>query len=213
MINAIEPIHQRWRLQANDHLNQLTKPQGSLGKLEDIARQVAGITGEVMPIFDKKAVIVMAGDHGVCEEGISAFPAEVTPQMVLNFLYGGAAVNVLARHAGADVVCVDIGVNADLEHPNLVSRKVRKGTRNMAREAALTLDEDDSGDYKQASRLWTIWWQKGYRLFATGEMGIGNTTASAAILCALTGLDAGLAVGRGTGIDDANWLHKHDRCK
>ena len=138
MIKRIEPIHQDVVKQANDHLNQLTKPQGSLGKLEDIARQVAGITGEVMPTFEKKAVIVMAGDHGVCEEGISAFPAEVTPQMVLNFLHGGAAVNVLARHAGADVVCVDMGVNADLEHPNLVSRKVRKGTRNMAREAALT---------------------------------------------------------------------------
>src|SRR3954452_13042714 len=106
VMNAIEPINHKVASQANDHLNQLTKPQGSLGKLEDIARQVAGITGEVMPTFEKKAVIVMAGDHGVCEEGISAFPAAVTPQMVLNFLYGGAAVNVLARHAGADVVCV-----------------------------------------------------------------------------------------------------------
>lgn len=207
LINAIEPIHHEVALQANDHLNQLTKPQGSLGKLEDIARQVAGITGEVMPTFEKKAVIVMAGDHGVCEEGISAFPAAVTPQMVLNFLYGGAAVNVLARHAGADVVCVDMGVNADLEHPNLVSRKVRKGTRNMAKEAALTLGETIEA-ILAGSEMVDDLVAKGYRLFATGEMGIGNTTASAAILCALTGLDAGLAVGRGTGIDDATWLHK-----
>ncbi|CAN7698581.1 nicotinate-nucleotide--dimethylbenzimidazole phosphoribosyltransferase [Paenibacillus sp. LjRoot153] len=207
LINAIEPIHHEVALQANDHLNQLTKPQGSLGKLEDIARQVAGITGEVMPTFEKKAVIVMAGDHGVCEEGISAFPAAVTPQMVLNFLYGGAAVNVLARHAGADVVCVDMGVNADLEHPSLVSRKVRKGTRNMAKEAALTLEETIEA-ILAGSEIVDDLVAKGYRLFATGEMGIGNTTASAAILCALTGLDAGLAVGRGTGIDDATWLHK-----
>jgi nicotinate-nucleotide--dimethylbenzimidazole phosphoribosyltransferase len=207
LINAIEPIHQEVALQANDHLNQLTKPQGSLGKLEDIARQVAGITGEVMPTFEKKAVIVMAGDHGVCEEGISAFPAAVTPQMVLNFLYGGAAVNVLARHAGADVVCVDMGVNADLEHPNLVSRKVRKGTRNMAKEAALTLEETIEA-IVAGSEIVDDLVAKGYRLFATGEMGIGNTTASAAILCALTGLDTSIAVGRGTGIDDATWLHK-----
>jgi nicotinate-nucleotide--dimethylbenzimidazole phosphoribosyltransferase len=207
LINAIEPIHQEVALQANDHLNQLTKPQGSLGKLEDIARQVAGITGEVMPTFEKKAVIVMAGDHGVCEEGISAFPAAVTPQMVLNFLYGGAAVNVLARHAGADVVCVDMGVNADLEHPNLVSRKVRKGTRNMAKEAALTLEETTQA-IVAGSEIVDDLVAKGYRLFATGEMGIGNTTASAAILCALTGLDTSIAVGRGTGIDDATWLHK-----
>ncbi|SDN27439.1 nicotinate-nucleotide-dimethylbenzimidazole phosphoribosyltransferase [Paenibacillus sp. yr247] len=207
IIGRIMPIHQDVVGQANDHLNQLTKPQGSLGKLEDIARQVAGITGEVMPVFDKKAVIVMAGDHGVCEEGVSAFPAEVTPQMVLNFLYGGAAVNVLARHAGAEVVCVDMGVNADLEHPSLISRKVRKGTRNMAREAALTLDETVQA-IQTGVEIVDELVEKGYRLFATGEMGIGNSTASAAILCALTGLDAGIAVGRGTGIDDAKWLHK-----
>lgn len=207
IIDSIKPVHQDVVSQANEHLNQLTKPQGSLGKLEDIARQVAGITGEVMPIFDKKAVIVMAGDHGVCEEGISAYPAEVTPQMVLNFLYGGAAVNVLARHAGAEVVCVDMGVNADLEHPNLVSRKVRKGTRNMACEAALTLDETVQAIQAGVEVVDELV-EKGYRLFAMGEMGIGNTTASAAILCALTGLDASNAVGRGTGIDDSKWLHK-----
>lgn len=207
IIDSIKPVYQDVVNQANEHLNQLTKPQGSLGKLEDIARQVAGITGELMPIFEKKAVIVMAGDHGVCEEGISAYPAEVTPQMVLNFLYGGAAVNVLARHAGAEVVCVDMGVNADLEHPNLVSRKVRKGTRNMAREAALTLDETMQAIQAGVEVVDGLV-EKGYRLFAMGEMGIGNTTASAAILCALTGLDASIAVGRGTGIDDSKWLHK-----
>lgn len=207
IIDSIKPVYQEVVNQANEHLNQLTKPQGSLGKLEEIARQVAGITGEVMPIFDKKAVIVMAGDHGVCEEGISAYPAEVTPQMVLNFLYGGAAVNVLARHAGAEVFCVDMGVNADLEHPDLVSRKVRKGTRNMAREAALTLDETVQA-IQAGVEIVDELVEKGYRLFAMGEMGIGNTTASAAILSALTGLDASIAVGRGTGIDDGKWLHK-----
>ncbi|MEW9699695.1 nicotinate-nucleotide--dimethylbenzimidazole phosphoribosyltransferase [Paenibacillus sp. SI8] len=207
IVESIKPLHQEFVNLANQHLDQLTKPPGSLGKLEDIARQVAGITGEVMPVFEKKAVIVMAGDHGVCEEGVSAFPAEVTPQMVMNFLSGGAAVNVLARHAGADVVCVDIGVNADLEHQALLSRKVRKGTRNMAREAAMTREEALQAILAGADVV-DAYVAKGYSLFATGDMGIGNTTASAAILCALTGLETGSAVGRGTGIDDARWLHK-----
>jgi len=109
------------------HVDALTKPPGSLGKLEELVIRLAGMTGNARPRFDHRAVIVMAADHGVVEEGISAFPAEVTPQMVLNFLAGGAAVNVLARHAGAGVICVDIGVNADLEHPDLLSRKIRKG--------------------------------------------------------------------------------------
>ncbi|MBD0380071.1 nicotinate-nucleotide--dimethylbenzimidazole phosphoribosyltransferase [Paenibacillus sedimenti] len=207
IVESIKPVHQEFIDLASRHLDQLTKPPGSLGKLEDIARQMAGITGEVMPEFEKKAVIVMAGDHGVCEEGVSAFPAEVTPQMVMNFLNGGAAVNVLARHAGADVFCVDIGVNADLEHPDLVARKVRKGTRNMAREAAMTHEESLQAIIEGVEVV-DDYVSKGYCLFATGDMGIGNTTASAAILCALTGLDAGFAVGRGTGIDDAKWLHK-----
>jgi len=212
VIESIKPIQHEFFELASQHLDQLTKPPGSLGKLEDIARQVAGITGEVMPVFEKKAVIVMAGDHGVCEEGVSAFPAEVTPQMVLNFLNGGAAVNVLARHAGADVVCVDIGVNADLEHPALVARKVRKGTRNMAREAAMTREEAVQAILEGAAVV-DGYVARGYSLFATGDMGIGNTTASAAILCALTGVDAGLAVGRGTGIDDERWRHKVDVVK
>jgi nicotinate-nucleotide--dimethylbenzimidazole phosphoribosyltransferase len=207
LIACIEPLNDNFVEQASKHLDQLTKPPGSLGKLEAIAKQVAGITGEVMPQFEKKAVVVMAGDHGVCEEGVSAFPAEVTPQMVLNFLYGGAAVNVLARHAGAEVVCVDIGVNADLEHPNLVSRKVKKGTSNIARTAAMTRDEAVQAILVGADIV-EVLVGRGYRLFATGEMGIGNTTPSAAILCALTGLEPEVVVGRGTGIDDEKWLHK-----
>jgi nicotinate-nucleotide--dimethylbenzimidazole phosphoribosyltransferase len=207
IIQRIEPLHNEQMELAAQHLDQLTKPPGSLGKLEDIARQVAGITGETIPVFDKKAVIVMAGDHGVCAEGISAFPAEVTPQMVLNFLNGGAAVNVLARHAGAEVVCVDIGVNADLEHPLLVSRKVKRGTDNIAQGAAMSREEAIQAILVGVEVVEHLYSQ-GYRLFATGEMGIGNTTPSAAILCALTGLDVATAVGRGTGIDDAKWLHK-----
>jgi nicotinate-nucleotide--dimethylbenzimidazole phosphoribosyltransferase len=205
--NRIKPLNEAVIAEAALHLDQLTKPPGSLGKLEVIAKQVAGITGEKIPDLTRKAVIVMAGDHGVCAEGISAFPAEVTPQMVMNFLHGGAAVNVLARQAGADVICIDIGVNADLEHPLLISRKVRKGTHNIAQGAAMTREE--------ALQAITIGWEtaeelaaQGIRLFATGEMGIGNTTPSTALLAVLAGLEVQQVAGRGTGIDDERLLHK-----
>jgi nicotinate-nucleotide--dimethylbenzimidazole phosphoribosyltransferase len=207
LIEPIQPLDQEAMEAAQLRLDSLTKPPGSLGKLEAIAKQAAGITGESMPDLSRKAVIVMAGDHGVCEEGISAFPAEVTPQMVLNFLGGGAAVNVLARQAGADVICVDIGVNADLAHPQLVARKVRKGTANIAQGAAMSREEAVAAirtGYDLVAELAA----KGTRVFATGEMGIGNTTPSAAILIALAGISPEQAVGRGTGIDDARWLHK-----
>ncbi|MGG2994827.1 nicotinate-nucleotide--dimethylbenzimidazole phosphoribosyltransferase [Paenibacillus macerans] len=186
---------------AEERLGRLTKPPGSLGKLEELAVRLAGITGETLPEFPRRTVFVMAADHGVCEEGVSAFPAEVTPQMVGNFLAGGAAVNVLARQAGADVVCVDIGVNAELSHPALVSRKVRYGTANMAKGPAMTREEAEAAVLIGA-RLVEEAASRGVRLFVTGEMGIGNTTASAAMMSALSGISPEQSVGRGTGIDD-----------
>ncbi|MCR8636553.1 nicotinate-nucleotide--dimethylbenzimidazole phosphoribosyltransferase [Paenibacillus radicis (ex Xue et al. 2023)] len=209
LLKEIKPLDQEAIAAAGRHLDQLTKPPGSLGKLEDTAQQLAGITGETITELGKKAVIVMAGDHGVCEEGISAFPAEVTPQMVLNFLSGGAAVNVLARQAGADVVCVDIGVNSDLEHPQLYSRKVRKGTRNMMRGPAMTEQEALEAIHIGINLVKELV-DDGYTLFATGEMGIGNTTASSALLAVLTGTDVAGAVGRGTGIDNDMLRHKQE---
>lgn len=209
VIGAIRPLRQEAMDAASVHLDNLTKPPGSLGKLEDMARQLAGITGEVMPDTSRKAIVVMAADHGICEEGVSAFPQEVTRQMVMNFLQGGAAVNVLARHAGAEVVCVDIGVNADLEHPALLSRKVRKGTANMAREAAMSREEALQA-IRAGVEVADMLAGQGVRVFATGEMGIGNTTASSALLSVLGGIDIRDAVGRGTGIDDARWLHKQE---
>jgi nicotinate-nucleotide--dimethylbenzimidazole phosphoribosyltransferase len=149
----------------------------------------------------------MAGDHGVCVEGVSAFPQEVTPQMVLNFLHGGAAVNVLARQAGADVVCVDIGVKSDIEHPQLVIRKVKYGTANIAAGPAMSRQEAAQAVMAGVETVNGLA-ERGYRLFATGEMGIGNTTPSAALLAALTGADVEAVVGLGTGIDEAKRLHK-----
>nr|WP_267901365.1 nicotinate-nucleotide--dimethylbenzimidazole phosphoribosyltransferase [Cohnella faecalis] len=189
------------------YLDTLTKPRGSLGRLEELAVQLAGIAGARPEAILKKAVIVMAGDHGVCEEGISAYPPEVTPQMVANFLNGGAAINVLARQAGADVYCVDIGVNADICHESLISRKVGKGTGNIARGPAMSREEALEAINHGIEVVEGLFGQ-GYRLFATGEMGIGNTTPSAAMLTVLTGIDAEQTVGRGTGIDDEGMKRK-----
>jgi len=209
VIGRVRPLDEHAVKLADIHLANLTKPPGSLGKLEAMARQLAGITGVVQPDLAKKAIIVMAADHGVCEEGISAFPAEVTPQMVMNFMSGGAAVNVLARQAGADVRCVDIGVNAELDHPDLHKRKLMYGTNNMAKGPAM----DHATTVKAmlvGIELVEELYGEGYRLFATGEMGIGNTTASSAIMAVLTGCAVEDAVGRGTGIDDARLAHKID---
>ncbi|WP_159882699.1 nicotinate-nucleotide--dimethylbenzimidazole phosphoribosyltransferase [Paenibacillus puerhi] len=208
-VSEIAPLDEAWVSKASERLDSLTKPPGSLGRLEETARQLAGMTGQLTPDLSRKAVIVMAGDHGVCEEGVSAFPAAVTPQMVLNFLSGGAAVNVLSRQTGADVVCVDIGVNADLSHPALVSRKIRMGTANMAVGPAMTRSEAEDAIAVGIELVGEMVGQ-GYRMFATGEMGIGNTTASSAILTVLGDTDPVDATGRGTGIDDERLKHKRD---
>ncbi len=207
MTAGILPLNEGAMERARQHLDQLTKPPGSLGKLEEIAVQLAGITGELAPSLGTKTVVVMAGDHGVCEEGVSAFPSEVTWQMVLNFLAGGAAVNVLARHAGANVVCVDMGINGDVEHPGLLNRKIRRGTRNMAKEAAMTREEAEAA-VKAGYELALELAEQGIGLFATGEMGIGNTTPSAAILAVFAGITSAAAAGRGTGISDQRLVRK-----
>lgn len=206
-IGMIRPFDEMAAAKARRHSDSLTKPPGSLGKLEELAAQLAGITGTLWPDLSQRAVVVMAGDHGVCEEGISAFPQEVTPQMVANFLNGGAAVNVLARATGAKVVCVDVGVASRLEHPRLISRKAVWGTANMAKGPAMTMDETLSALLAGLDTACELA-DSGILLFATGEMGIGNTTASAAIVSALTGLSPEETVGRGTGISDDGLLRK-----
>jgi len=207
LAQAITPLDEAAMKAAQVHLDQLTKPPGSLGKLEGLAVKLAGITGNVRPVFDKRSVIVMAADHGVCEEGVSAFPAEVTPQMVHNFLAGGAAVNVLARQASADVVCVDIGVNAEMSHPGLLQRKLRYGTGNMAKGPAMSREEAEAA-IRVGAEVVADAVSQGVRLFVTGEMGIGNTTASAAIMSSLTGIAPQQSVGRGTGVNDERLRHK-----
>lgn len=180
---------------------QLTKPAGALGRLEALSIQLAGITGTLRPALSPRMVIVCAGDHGVTAEGISAYPAAVTPQMVLNFLHGGAAINVLARLFGAEVQVLDVGVAADLpEHPRLRKAKVRSGTANLRREPAMRRAEAvasvEAGMAAARAAL-----ASGARVLVTGDMGIGNTTPSAAIAAVLTGLSPALVTGAGTGVD------------
>ena len=209
LCEGIEPLREEAMAAARERLDSLTKPPGSLGALERLAVRLSGMTGEMPPALGKKAVIVMAGDHGVCEEGVSAYPSAVTEQMVLNFLAGGAAVNVFAKHAGAGVVCVDMGVAATIEHPNLVAAKVAPGTANMTKGPAMTEEQAlraVSAGVELVGRLAG----EGVGLIALGEMGIGNTTAAAALTSALLGVSPDVSVGRGTGIDDAGLARKRD---
>lgn len=193
---------------AVDRLNNLTKPQGSLGVLEDIVVQLAGITGDVMPKVKNKMVIVMAGDHGVVEEGVSAAPQSVTPQMVYNFLNGGAGINVLARCAGAQVKVVDVGVaDPTLNNANLISRKVRLGTANMAKGPAMSREEAIAA-IKIGIEVAEGEIDQGINLLATGEMGIGNTTPSSAILAVYSDAALSAIVGPGVGLNDEGVLNK-----
>ena len=170
--------------------------------------QVAGVTGAALPQVNQKVVTVMAGDHGVVAEGVSAFPQAVTPQMVLNFLYEGAAINVLAKQAGARVVIVDMGVAVPMApHPNLIDKKIALGTANMAQGPAMSREQAEAAILAGASVV-EAEIAKGLDLLATGDMGIGNTTPSAAIASVFTGANPAVIVGRGTGVDDEGMERK-----
>ncbi|MBF0318766.1 MAG: nicotinate-nucleotide--dimethylbenzimidazole phosphoribosyltransferase [Nitrospirae bacterium] len=206
----IRPLKKEYFELAQKRLDILTKPQGSLGQLEHFAARLVAIYEEAMPEIPKKAVFVFAGDHGVAEEGVSAFPPEVTQQMVFNFLRGGAGINVLARHAGADVLVIDVGVNHDFKDcPGLINKKVVYGTKNIAKEPAMTRDEAIKC-INTGIDLAREYAKQGYKMFATGEMGIANTTPSSAMASVITGTPAKEVTGRGTGIEYAQLIKKID---
>ncbi|SDF24077.1 nicotinate-nucleotide--dimethylbenzimidazole phosphoribosyltransferase [Pseudonocardia oroxyli] len=205
---AIAPASAAAAAEARDRLDRMTKPRGSLGRVEDLAVRLAAIAGECPPpVPEPAAVAVFAGDHGVHAQGVSPWPQEVTAQMVGNFLAGGAVVNAFARQLGAEVCVVDVGVAAPLESdldpvPGLLPRRVRNGTADLSQGSALTRDEARRAvevGIEVARDLVAA----GNRLLVTGDMGIANTTAAAALICAVTGAAAADATGRGTGIDDA----------
>ena len=194
--------------------SRLTKPSGSLGRLEELSIQLCAITGKSRPVIYHKAVIIMAGDHGVTVEKVSAYPSEVTAQMINNFIHGGAAINVLARQTGARVIVVDVGVAQKLDYSKqglkntkFVERKVSYGTENIAHGPAMSLAQAEAAINVGIGVLEGEL-ENGLDLLATGDMGIGNTTASAAIVSAITGLSPADVTGRGTGVDDAGLRHK-----
>jgi len=189
-------------------LDSLTKPPRSLGRLEELAARVARVQGTERPSVGRKAIVLAAADHGVVAEGVSAYPQDVTWQMVANFAGGGAAINALSRSVGSDVVVYDVGVARDISDiPGIEHRKVAFGTANMAQGPAMSREECAKAvliGVETARELA----ERGYTLLGTGEMGIGNTTAAAALAAAFTGAEPETVVGRGTGVDDEGLLRK-----
>ena len=208
ILKEIKPLDSSAMAAAQSRQNSLTKPHGSLGRLEELSIQIAGIKGEATPKLEHKSVIIMAADHGVAAETVSLYPQEVTRQMVLNFLKGGAAINVLAGQIGARVIVVDMGVKGGFQPlPGLLCKMIDFGTRNMTQGPAMTrqqaIDAIESGiqavEAEMAKRL---------DIIGTGDMGIGNTTASSAIFSAISGKKPRQITGRGTGIGDKQLAHK-----
>ncbi|OGV70680.1 MAG: nicotinate-nucleotide--dimethylbenzimidazole phosphoribosyltransferase [Lentisphaerae bacterium RIFOXYB12_FULL_65_16] len=208
-IAAIKPLDEAAMQAARARQDTLTKPPGSLGVLEAVSVQLAGIAGTCPPpIPARKAVLVFAGDHGVVAQGVSAFPQEVTPQMVYNFLRGGAGINVLARQAGARVTVVDAGVAAELSSaPNFVQAKVALGTQDISVGPAMSRDQAVAA-LDAGVRAAQAEFKRGIDLLVCGEMGIGNTTPAAAIIAAVTGRKPVEIAGPGTGIDSDRLRHK-----
>lgn len=207
-IDAIQPVDQDCLSRTQGRLDRLTKPVGSLGRLEELAACYVAITGEERPSIPRAAVFTFAADHGVVTERVSAYPSAVTAQMVLNFLRGGAGVNVLAAHVGAEVRVVDIGVAHEFGPlSGLIHRKVAHGTKNFLREPAMTREQAIRA-LEVGVTLAREAVNGGIGLIGTGDMGIGNTTASAAITAVMTGEPVSAVTGRGTGIDEAGLARK-----
>ncbi len=208
IVEMIKPLDREAMVTARSRQDVLTKPQGSLGRLEELSIQLAGIQGKPIPQIRNKVIITMAGDHGVVAEKVGNWPQEVTAQMVYNFLSGGAGINVIARRVGARIVVVDMGVATELEPtPKLLSRKIALGTQNMTKGAAMS-NEQAVRAVETGIEVVTTEVAKGLDIVGIGDMGIGNTTASSAICAVMTGEPIAEVTGRGTGISNAQLTHK-----
>ena len=205
LVAAVVTLDGRQAVAARQRLDSLTKPRGSLGRLEELAAQVVVITGDPMPRIDAPVIFTLAGDHGVATEGVSAYPQAVTAQMVENFARGGAGVNVLARHVGARVIVADVGVAGPLAADlGIVHCRVAAGTRSITAGPAMARSEALEAIAAGAALVESA----APDCVGTGEMGIGNTTAASALTAALTGADPGMVTGRGTGVTDEVWVRK-----
>ncbi|MCL6528133.1 MAG: nicotinate-nucleotide--dimethylbenzimidazole phosphoribosyltransferase [Thermaceae bacterium] len=204
----IQPIEEQWLEAARQRQNRLTKPPGSLGRLEEVGVWLAAIQKTLKPRLDWGTVVVCAADHGIAAEGVSAYPSEVTRQMVHNFLAGGAAINQIAGACQAKVYVLDVGVRGELpEHERLITAKRRLGSGNIALEPAMSRSEaEEALEAGRAAAQRAI--REGATILAAGDMGIGNTTAAAALTAGLLGLEAEAVTGRGTGVDAAGYRRK-----
>ncbi|MGE5632829.1 MAG: nicotinate-nucleotide--dimethylbenzimidazole phosphoribosyltransferase [Caulobacteraceae bacterium] len=207
VVNGIKPAYEEAKKEASMRLDNLAKPIGSLGKLEDIAIKLAGITGKVMNKTEKKCTVIMAADNGIVEEGVSTCPQYVTTAQTINFTKGLTGVCVLSRHAGSDIRVVDIGINNDLDYPGIINRKIRKGTYNMAKGPAMSMDEATRAIEAGIETVGELV-KEGYSLLGTGEMGIGNTSTSSAVAAALLGCSIDETVGKGSGLTDEGLAEK-----
>jgi nicotinate-nucleotide--dimethylbenzimidazole phosphoribosyltransferase len=201
IINEIKPVSKDWITTAWERLDNLSKPKRSLGYLEEMAARIVAIYEEERPQIKKKAVYVFVGDHGIVEEGVSAYPQEVTALMVKNFLAGGAGINVLSRRAGAEVHIIDIGMKEELTNaPGLINKNIKRSTANMAKGPAMTRDEAERA-INTGIELAIGASEKGVNMIATGEMGIGNTTPSSALYSVLLPADLAKVTDKGTGLE------------
>ncbi len=206
-LEAIRPIDRVVMAAAQKEIDYCLKPPGSLGRLEDIARQIAGITGQVHNTISKKAIVVMMADNGVVAEGIAMYPQDIT-RIGADFVTSGRmGVNFLANYAGADIIAVDIGIQVDVDLPRVINRKIRYGTANFLKEPAMSREEAIRA-IEAGIEVTNAAIDQGYDLIGTGEIGIGNTTASSAVLYAFTGAHIDRVVGRGAGLTDEAFARK-----
>jgi len=206
-ISRVKPLDEAAMDEAQKRLDSLIKPPGSLGGLESIAKRLAGISGEMYYDTSKRCVLIMASDNGVAEEGVSAAPQQVTYAQTMNFSKGITGVGVLAKVFDVDLIVTDIGVNADIDSPHIRNKKIRKGTWNIAKQPAMTYDEAVQAVLIGVETAIEAV-NGGYRLLGVGEMGIGNTTTTAAVLCALEGLKPEHATGKGAGLSEEAYHNK-----
>ena len=206
-VSGIKALDAAAAQKARERLDSLAKPPGSLGKLEDIAERLSGISGQMHYNTEKRCVIVMSSDNGVFEEGVSSTPQSVTLAQTVNFVRGLTGVAVIAKQFNTDLIVVDVGINADVNHPQIIDRKIRKSTWNIAKQHAMTYDEALQAVLIGIETAIDAV-KDGYTLVGVGEMGIANTTTSAAVLCALTGLPAQDVAGKGGGLLEDAYLHK-----
>ena len=215
IIEGIKPVDQKWILKAQERTAQLVMPTRALGRLHEISERLCGIQQTLEPAIDQKTILVMAGDHGVVEEGVSAYPQEVTPAMVQTFLVGGAGINAISRQVGADVWVVDMGIISELDATGLkgaerlVVEKIGNGTANFTKGLAMSRQAAQKALQVGFDQAWRRI-ENGANILGTGDMGIGNTTPSAAIGAVICGASLDEMVGRGTGVDDAGLARKRD---